>query len=539
MEYILLSLVGVYTGLLVWLGRAGRKRAKNQNFLTGGRQFNAWQVFFMISALWCSWIFIVEIETAYLFGLSAAWFGVSVGIMAVASILVFGTPFAKLSFVTNSGIIGERFGAVARVIAAAVIGLTFPIFAMSNILTAAAFFHILFGWPFLPVLIGTALVVLAYVLTGGIWSLAYTQIANFVVMTVGLVMGTYWSLHVVPPHTYGHVLPARYLAWNGVGTGLILTWLFADLLNVVSAQAEFQILMAATDMKTARRGLYGAVGSIIVFSIGSAIIGLTVRAGTADPKMLGVFAFPTFYMHHVSGINLAIMGLSVWAAALTWSAPLMFSGASSLGADILQWCRKGRLSTNDWTKACVQICLPIQAVLIVLYALVRPDQLAWWQVFSLTIRNGAIFAPTVALLVWPVVAKRATIASIIAGSGAGFLWNVLGHFSTTHFVLGLNPMWISASTGILVIVLGTLIGSRGNYRLRRASLGQWSTQLMTAAIVGLLAILGVFWTHVTQYHLLGVALLMFSLGIMVLSALLTENRPMPSERLAEAVQERA
>ena len=452
-----------YTALLVYLGRLGRRKACNLNFITGGRQFSASQVFFMMSALWCSWIFVVEIESAYLFGISAVWFGVGVGIMAVAGGILMGTPLSKLSYVTTSGVLGERFGRLAGTITGLVLGITFPIFAMSNVLAAAAFIHAVMGWQLLATLVGTVAVMLSYIIYGGMWALAYVQIANLVIITIGLVVGAVFALHAVPLTAVPDLLPARYTRWNGVGTSTILVWIISDLLAVVSAQAEFQILMAASDRRQARRGLGWAMVSVGLFSILSALIGLCVKAATGNAYSQGILALPQFFLNHAPGWVSVIMALAVWASALAWSAPLMFSGASSLGADVIHPVLSS--GSADRTKLCVQICLPVQAVLVVSYALVRPDHLAWWQVFSMTIRNGAIFAPTIALLVWPVVKKGAAIISMLLGSGSGLAWNVLGGFSTAHFVMGVDPVWISAIVAIVSLIVATLLMEAGFYRI--------------------------------------------------------------------------
>ncbi|CAB1129874.1 conserved membrane protein of unknown function [Candidatus Hydrogenisulfobacillus filiaventi] len=531
MQWLILSLLAVYTGVLVYLGRLGRRRSTSENFIHGGRQFSAWQVFFMISALWCSWIFIVEIETAYLFGVSAVWFGVAVGVMAFVSIFLLATPFRRLSYVTNSGILGQRFGTGARTLSGLVIALTFPIFAMSNVLAAAAFLHVVTGWPLVVTLAGTAVVILAYAVLGGIWALAYTQIANFVVMAAGLILATGVALHAAPPAEWARNLPARYLSWTGVGTGTILVWLFSDLLNVVSAQAEFQILTAATDMRVAQRGLNWAMISIAVFTVLSALVGVAVRAGVPGGRLLGVVAFPLLYLHHASAPVVALMTLVVWAAALTWSAPLLFSGAASLGADVLRYLVRG---LSDRTRFCVQICLPLQAALVVLYATMRPQDLAWWQVFSLTIRNGAIFAPTVALLVWPVAGRGAAVTSILGGSLAGLAWNMATGFSTTRFLYGLNPMWVGASAGIVLLVGLSLLTARGRYRWNGAAFRHhgWAAWPATGLLALLAGLQLLDWPGLVRTALAGPLVLLTAVDLLLLASLLARPR---TEEWASAV----
>ncbi len=515
----MIPLVLVYTALLVYLGRLGRRKARACDFVMGGRQFTATKVFFMISALWCSWIFTVEIESAYLFGVSAVWFGISVGVMATAGGLLLKTRFAKLSYVTNSRLLGERFGTLAGVLAGLVLSVTFPIFAMSNVLAAAAFIHAVTKWSFLGTLVGTAIVIVSYIIGGGIWALAYVQIANFITISIGLLVGTVVVLHTDSLSALAAHLPAGFLKWDGVGVSTILLWLFSTLLGVMSAQAEFQILMAASDHGSARRGLGWAMVSVGIFAVLSAVIGLCVRAGTSNHSMYAVLALPEFFIRNASRDVVAVMALAMWASALAWSAPLIFSGASSMGIDVIRPGFRNRF--GDATKLSVQICLPVQAALVVLYALARPDHLAWWQMFSLTIRNGAIFAPTLALLVWPVVQKKAAVMSMILGSGSGLLWNILGRFSTEHFVLGIDPMWIAAIAGIVSLVLMTLLSGLRVHKLDvTAANSCWGWTSVAALIASGMLVVARWGTH----FFTGPLVLTMSLSVLILCALVVREK---------------
>lgn len=480
-EIILLILV-LYTALLISLGRSGRRNSPDRNFIHGGRQFSAWQVFFMISSLWCSWIFIVELETAYLFGVSAVWFGVAFGIVAVLGVYKLINPFRKLGFLTNSGLIGEKFGLAARIIAGAVIALTFPVFAMSNVLAAAAFLHVVLGLPLMMTLIGSLLVILAYVILGGIWALAYTQIVNFTLMSIGLVIGVIFALHAVPFPMMIRELPPRYFVLNGAGNGIILVWLATALLNMISAQAEFQILTAARDMASARRGLFWSLMATIVFCILAPVIGIAVRVHEQNAKALGVIAFPDLFVQTAPEAVVVLMTLCVWAAALTWSAPLMFSGACSAGVDVIGPLLR-KVSRVD-QRLLVQLCLPVQALLIIGYAVLRPEELAWWQILGLTIRNGALFAPTIAIVLWPVATGIAGIISMLGGCVSGLLWNYMTDFSATKFLLGVNPMWIGAAVGIALLTVITLMTSWPKIRFYAGSASR--------GILFLLGLVGVF-----------------------------------------------
>lgn len=455
---LLVLLVG-YTALLLVVGRRAGHPERSTEFLDGGRRFSARQVFLLVSALWCSSIFVVEMETGYLYGVSALWFGFATALMALVSGSLVPT-FRRLGYLTSSGIIGTRFGPAARVLSGLVIGLTFPIFAMSNVLGAAGFLDRVVRWPLPVTLLLTEAMILGYVCVGGMRALARAQVLNLAVMSVGLAVAFGWAAHAVPVARIEATLPARLLTpAGGAGVGLVLTWVFAALLNVVNAQAEFQILTAARDVRSARRGLCGAVAFTAAFTVAAVAVGIAARA-VATPRELGVIAVPALFGRAPLAL-LAVVCVAIWASALSWSAPLMLSGAASLGVDVVRpllgWVRGG--DARRPIAHYVRLALPVQALLIVGFALLRPADLAWWRIFGQTVRTGALFGVTLAVLLLPKVGRRTALASIVTGAAGGLGWNMLTGFSVNHFALGVNPMWVGATAGLLVLAGGMVIGA--------------------------------------------------------------------------------
>lgn len=481
----------IYTAGMLLVARRGQRRGGSVDFLQAGRQFSSRQVFVMISALWCSSIFVVEMETGYLYGLSAIWFGLGTILMALASGYLLPT-LRRLGYLTSSGLIGERFGPVARVVSGVVVGVTFPIFAMSNIVGAAAFLHLVVGWSLPVTLLVTGAVVTAYGAIGGMRGLASTQSINFAVMVVGLVLAVIVAFHAVPASTIAAHVPARLLRPGGAGADLIVTWVAAALLNVVNAQAEFQVLTAARDERSGRRGLNAALVMVAVFTVGSVAVGVAARAGSA-PHTLGLVAFPALMMRSAPPLLVAVVALAVWASALSWSAPLMLSGASSLGVDVLAFLRRsGPAALEVSRRRCVRVCLPLQAALLVGYGLLRPADLAWWRIFGQTLRTGALIGPTTAVLFLPTVRKNTAVASMVAGAVGGIGWNFLTGFSVDRFALGINPMWVGAAAG--VAVTGADLMQRA---ARAADLSAWFADraIITSVLAGVVLVLAIAFAH--------------------------------------------
>jgi SSS family solute:Na+ symporter len=490
-------LLAAYTAVLLLAGRLGLLRHRDAGgFVTAGRRLGGWHVFVLVTALWTSWIYVTELDEGFAVGISALWFGIAVLVMSLVVAALFVTPFRRLGFVTNSGLLGDAFGPPARFFSAVVIALTFPIFALGNVLAAAAVLHALFGWPLLAAEAATLAVMMAYVAFGGLTSLVYTQTINLAVMLAGLlataiVAGQHSGWTAAGPKASW--LGIDPWSWTAVGAGTILVWLVSDLVNVVSAQVEFQAVTAVERPAVARRAVVGSTGVLALVTVAAAYLGLKTHA--ADPHAAtGVLAFPHL-LFTAMPVPVQVLGAaSIWAAALTWSAPLLFSGASSLGLDIARPAL--RVSTPEAARRLVRWGLPLQAAAVLFYTALRPGDLAWWSVFALTVRNAAIFAPTVGLLLWPVSDARAAVAAMVAGVAAGLGWNALSGFSPSTFALGINPAWVGTSVSIVVFLVTSLLVNRRRTAWRwPARLYGYVGWLMALAAAAALAVAGPVWVR--------------------------------------------
>lgn len=448
------SLLG-YLVVVIALGLRGRVKQEGA-FYDGGHKLSAAVIFIMVTALWGSSIIAVEIDTAYRYGISAAWFGVSVALMSVlVSLLV--PVFRRMDYVSNSAWLGHRFGNQVRRITGFVIGTTFPIFALSNSLVAAYFLHVAMAWPLWFSLAMITGVMVVYVQFGGIVSLAYTQGFNLVVMLAGLAL---MGWHVMQYRGMFHPVQASFWHPAGIGFGMILVWFGMNTLNVLSAQAEFQAVAAAKNGRQAQWAVWLSSLVLVGIIIVSTGIGIMVRLDYGQATS-GLQAFSMIMTHQMPTWMKIGIALGIWALALTWCGPLLFSGATSLGRDVL--AKKKMVKATRWA-------LIIEGALMVAYGVWRPGEIAWWRVFGLTLRNASVVGPTLAALLWPDLSPRVVLAAMGAGIASGLGLNAATGFSAVHFIGHINPMWVSAAVGFAVLAWGR-ISTKGSVFHYSALLG--------------------------------------------------------------------
>ncbi|WP_053959593.1 hypothetical protein [Sulfobacillus thermosulfidooxidans] len=444
----MIALLFGYMGFLVLLGRQ-RTATSVQAFRSGNHQLGFWTILIMVTALWSSSLIVVEIDTAYQYGISALWYGVSVALMSVLVSLLM-PWFHRYAYISNSDLLGRAFGRGVRRLSGIVIGGTFPIFALSNALAAAIFLQTALSWPLWLSLSVTTLLLIVTIQFAGILSLAQTQGFNLFMVMVGIVYAVH-TLDQPFPHPLAS-MPSQYWHLWGVGHGIIAVWFGMNILNVVCAQAEIQTLAAARHIRHARWATWLSTIWLLVIIAVSTWLGVMTRLLTPDPHMDGLEAFFHIVLAHSSPFWVAILGMAMWSLAIMWCGPLLFSGAISVTQDVI-----GQSHSLPW----LRLGLIVEGIIMVLYGLWRPDQLAWWRVFGLTLRNAAVVGPTLVVLLWKdTFPAKAVLLAIASGIATGLGLNALTGFSATHFVWGINPMWSAATVTLVVLATARLLHQR-------------------------------------------------------------------------------
>ncbi len=433
---LILVLLAIYTAALMFLSYRTRQKHGTGGFFDGQRSFSAPTIFILVTALWTSSSIAVELDTGFASGWAAIWLGVATALLSV--LVAFLAPlFQRLGYTSNSALLGDVFGRGVRRFSGLVIGITFPIFAMSNVLFAGYFLHALLGWPLWGTLAVTTAVLILVVQFAGLRSLAAVQGLNLAMMLAGLLVLASVMHHVaLPSASTPPPIP--------VPPALVLVWLSMNLLNVLSAQVEFQAVVAARNIKAARTAVWLSAGVLGAVAILATWIGDTARSALGVTGGDGLAAVSQLVVHHGSPIAVVVIALGVWALALTWSTPLLFSGAVSLGRDVIG-------QRLRWTK----LALAIEGALMVGFALWRPGELAWWSVFGLTLRNAGVVGPTIAALIWRNrISPKWVLAAMAGGIFSGLGLNAITGFSAVHFVWNINPMWISQTVALWILAAG-------------------------------------------------------------------------------------
>jgi SSS family solute:Na+ symporter len=493
-----IGLALAYTTFLVGAGRVARARASaNGDFFVGGRTFRPVTVAFCITGLFSGSSFIAILELSYKTGVSAVWYGVAESVQIVLIALVLVVPFRERMVVTVSGMIGDRFGRLALGIGGAITAFTFPMWSVATAIAFASALHAFTGLSIYASIIFTALLLLFYLWSGGMWSVAFTQTANCVVFGLMLSLGAVAFL--IRPGIGGlrdlSVARPELFDWGGVGLPLVVAWFGTFIVNVILAQAALQMALSCKTPEQGRRGMLYAVGFGVPFIVLGAVFGLAAAKVVPD-QSLGLIGVPLYIADVLPAPLAGVFFLGIWACALGWGGPCQFSGATSLGRDVGRALRP-QASPEDLVRY-TRWSLVLLTALMIVFGFLRTEESAWWNVLAWTLRNGATLAPVLAALFWPLATRRAVHAALVLGFLSGLVWYHLGGWQPASFELGIHPVWVGMTVNVAVLLLVTLVGTTGQW-----SVGQVSSvrqRGVAAALVGSLlavtaTVLAWSWLH--------------------------------------------
>ena len=500
----LIGFAVIYTVALIFIGAVSRKKAaKGYGYFVGGRTFNKWLVCFCITGLFSGSTFISVVELSYLTGVSAIWYGIAETIQILIIAFVIIGPFRKKLVITVSGMIGERYGRKALGISGAITAFAFPMWSVATAIAFASAVHVFTGISLSLSVAFTALLLFVYLQAGGMWSIAFTQTMNMVVFALMFIIGTiafFINPGIAGLKELALASPAMF-DFGSVGVQVIVVWFGTFFVNVILAQAAFQMALSCRTPEEGQKGLKLAAVFGIPFILLGILFGLSAAA-VVPGSTLGLVALPQYLMQVLPAPFVGLFFLGIWACALGWGAPCQFSGATSLGKDVgsALYPSASPLQLIKYTK----ISLLILTGLMIIFGSLRTEQAAWWNILAWTMRNSATFAPVVAALFWRLATKEAVVGSMIAGFLSGIVWYHLGGWLPNQFYLNIHPVWVGMSANIVTIMVITLIQTakvlKFNFSISTARKGY--VALASGALV--LLVVALFFTPIYANGLIGI-----------------------------------
>ena len=342
-----------YFILTVTVGVLSSRKSKRSAASFSGAQMGVFAIVCASAGEWLGGTATTGVsEYGFAYGLSGAWYTIANGIGVMFLALCFAKLYRSLNSVTVPGIIENFFGVKARTVSSVLLTVVMLAVGLSQMIAAGKLGQALLGLDFNVTVTVFAAVFIVYTLTGGMKSVAATNVIHLFVMYIGVItalilairqMGGWDSftsgISAVEAQTGGN-----YFSMTSIGMPKVSSWIIASLLGACTAQAGVQPVLAAKDIPTARKACVLAALVVAPFGLITAMIGMTARVMSYNGTLLntsgqvvtdGKLALSTLMMN-LPPLEGGLVLAAELAAILSTVSPIILASGTMLTKDLYQ-----------------------------------------------------------------------------------------------------------------------------------------------------------------------------------------------------------
>ncbi|MFF2506022.1 sodium:solute symporter [Streptomyces sp. NPDC058067] len=334
------TVIVLYLAGMLAMGWWGMRRAKSKSeFLVAGRRLGPMMYSGTMAAIVLGGASTIGgVGLGYQYGLSGAWMVFTIGLGLLALSVFFSARIARLKVYTVSEMLDLRYGGRAGVISGVVMWAYTLMLAVTSTIAYATIFDVLFDMPrTLAIILGGAIVV-AYSTLGGMWSITLTDMVQFVVKTIGVLL-LLLPIAVIKAGGFSEMkakLPTTYFDPLGIGGETIFTYVLIYTFGMLIGQDIWQRVFTARSDKVARIGGTVAGTYCLLYAIAGAVIGTAAKV--MYPKLPSAdSAFATIVKDELPiGVRGLVLAAAL-AAVMSTSSGALIACATVANNDI--WSR--------------------------------------------------------------------------------------------------------------------------------------------------------------------------------------------------------
>jgi SSS family solute:Na+ symporter len=416
-------ILGVYLLFMVLLGVLASRNLKSvEDFLVAGRNLNLPLTAASLMATWTGAAAITG-YTAWIYeaGYSMVWIAVFTTTSLLLIALVLSKRLQRLGLLTVCDILEIHYDRRTKTVGAVLIAVYCIGVVSGEFLGGAYILSAGLGYDFSLALLLTAGIVLSYCLLGGLWAVALTDLVQFCLMAVGLIIAVPvvlktvggWSVlhHAVHEIDPGHLNVFGYVSYD-----VIIAWAVIIFASNFIAPDIYQRMYAAKSGRTARMAM-GLTGLWDVFLTVAAII-------------LGLAAFIHFKGEPLGDMVLPKLVIDVFPQGFTYFFMVVLVAVIMSTADSLLVVAGGTLYHDVLGKGESSSMTSIRALtlgsgIISLGLCFYFESIMDSILFSSSVYAAGLFIPIIAALIWKKGTRDAAFYGCIGGGGVTIAWRVL------------------------------------------------------------------------------------------------------------------
>jgi SSS family transporter len=456
---MVISVLVLYMLLVLGIGYYMKSRIQNEtDYLAAGGKLGVFVGGATLAATQMSaGTAIGSVGFHYQVGYNFAWIWLAIWASWVI-MAVFIAPKMKAFFNSNKALtipdlLGTRYESNAiRVISVIILIVCFGMTIVAELVGGSYLLNVVFDIPTTVGVLIIAAVFITYTVLGGLFAIAYTDLLQMIIFTVGFAIAIPFavnhaggfatlnqSLASIDPSLIGNGMPSNILIAAGIS-------FFIMMIGYPIIAIRFYSLK---DNKTIRR----AVGLAFIFqaiiAVSVAILGVSARV--IYPELTSPdLASSTIAMDLLPPILGGLLLAAILAAIQSTVSAILLMLGSGISHDILKQVMKKDLSEKQQLKV-TRIAVLIMGILPIPFAFYPLPliQQIWINAAALI---GSSFAACILVgLYWKRATKAGAITSMVGGIGSATIWLMLGN------PFGLDAVYISVPVSILGMVLVSLV----------------------------------------------------------------------------------
>jgi SSS family solute:Na+ symporter len=464
---VLISLVVAYLVVAISIGLVAARRVHDsKDYLIAGRKLPLYMNAATVFATWFGAETVLAVSATFakdgLKGIPGDPFGASVCLVLAA--LLFARLFYRMNLLTIGDFYRRRYGKGVEVLTSVAITASYLGWTSAQMTALGLVIHVLSGGALdltTSIIVG-AVVVLLYTIFGGMWSIAWTDLFQTVVVIIGLTL----VATVVSDMAGGAGKVVAQAAADGKlqffpAAGDTAAWwamagaFLAFAFGSIPQQDVFQRMTSAKDEKTAVHGT--VIGALVYFLFAFVPIFIAYAAIVADPEMAKLFDAED--RREVQRIlpDLVLNRMPLWAQVLFFGALIsaildtasgaLLAPTALFGQNVLRRF-VGEISDRAFLLS-LRIILVIFTLCALLFAVQSRSTMYEMVQNAYNVTLAGAFIPLLAGAYWKRATTQGAVLSIVLGIGTWLGANVLAPGS----IVPANLLGLFASA------LGMVIGS--------------------------------------------------------------------------------
>ena len=423
-------------------------------------------------------------QLAFTYGISAWWFTLGAALGCVFLAIGYVVPLRRSDSTTLLEVVSKEYGKKAEVLGSLLCSLGMFVSIVAQILSASALLMTLFPMKFYLAAAISCLIMMAYVVFGGLWSAGIGGIVKLVLLCVSSLAGGiivlsltdgYHGLMTAIEGLCGSIIEThdavslheRYNNLLARGAAKDIGSCLSVILGVLATQSYAQGIWAAKSDSVARKG--ALISAVLTIPIGAAcvLVGLYMRghyvtidemdalvaAGKSLPENIGVMAttaqaFPLFITHcmpeFLGGIVLGTLLITI----IIGGSGLTLGSSTILVRDVFMKIKPSLSESSKNLKVSRLTIIGILLMSVFVAATFSGSFINDLGFLSMGLRATAVFIPLTLALFFPRRFKyKWILASIVAGTAALIITKIL-NLPIDGIFIGLGVSAVCCQLGV-------------------------------------------------------------------------------------------